>query len=63
MPAMIRIPDPLSIHDDTLLRLGVAAALEFPDGSMGASGLRREAKHGRLKIWRIAGKITLPNKL
>jgi integrase len=35
---------------------GVAAALEFPDGSMHASGLRREAQHGRLRIWRIAGK-------
>jgi hypothetical protein len=53
---MTKMPDPASIHEDTLLRLGVAAALEFPDGSMSASGLRREAKHGRLKIWRIAGK-------
>jgi hypothetical protein len=43
---MIRMPDPKSIGDDTLLRLGVAAALEFPDGSMTASGLRREAQHG-----------------
>src|SRR5262249_37252855 len=34
----------------------VAAALEFPDGSMTASGLRAEARHGHLKIWRIAGK-------
>ena len=40
---MTRMPDPNSVNDDTLLRLGVAAALEFPDGSMGASGLRREA--------------------
>ena len=53
---MTKMPDPNSVGDDTLLRLGVAAALEFPDGSMGASGLRREAQHGRLKIWRIAGK-------
>ena len=53
---MTRMPDPNSVGDDTLLRLGVAAALEFPDGSMGASGLRREAQHGRLRIWRIAGK-------
>jgi hypothetical protein len=53
---MTKLPDPNSIGDDTLLRLGVAAALEFPDGSMGASGLRREALHGRLRIWRIAGK-------
>jgi hypothetical protein len=53
---MTRMPDSNSIGDDTLLRLGVAAALEFPDGSISASGLRREAAHGRLKIWRIAGK-------
>jgi hypothetical protein len=53
---MIKLPDPNRISDDTLLRLGVAAALEFPDGSMGVSGLRREAQNGRLKIWRIAGK-------
>jgi hypothetical protein len=53
---MTKLPDPSSVGDDTLLRLGVAAALEFPDGSMGASGLRREALHGRLRIWRIAGK-------
>src|SRR4029077_5557258 len=50
------MPDPNSVSDDTLLRLGVAAALEFPDGSMSASGLRREAAPGRLRIWRIAGK-------
>ncbi|MFZ0104885.1 MAG: hypothetical protein WAL49_21620, partial [Pseudolabrys sp.] len=50
------MPDPSRIGDETLLRLGVAAALEFPDGSMSASGLRREASHGHLKIWRIAGK-------
>src|SRR5215472_12843010 len=53
---MTRMPDPNSVGDDTLLRLGIAAALEFPDGSMTASGLRREAQHGRLRIWRIAGK-------
>jgi hypothetical protein len=32
------------------------AALAFPDGSMTASGLRREAAKGRLVIERIAGK-------
>ena len=53
---MTRMPEYGSVGDDTLLRLGVAAALEFPDGSMSASGLRREASHGHLKIWRIAGK-------
>jgi hypothetical protein len=46
---MTKLPDPNSVGDDTLLRLGVAAALEFPD-------VRREAQNGRLKIWRIAGK-------
>ena len=50
------MPEASVIGDDTLLRLGVAAALEFPDGSMSAAGLRREAQHGRLKVWRIAGK-------
>src|SRR5438477_8232471 len=44
------------IKPDTPLRLGVAAALAFPDGSMTASGLRREAARGRLLIERIAGK-------
>src|SRR6476469_9368222 len=38
------------------LRLDVAAALAYPDGSMTASGLRREAKRGRLVIERTAGK-------
>ena len=41
---------------DTPLRLGVAALLAFPDGSMTAPGLRREAARGRLVIERIAGK-------
>ena len=40
---MTRMPDPSRIGDDTLMRLAVAAALEFPDGSMSASGLRSEA--------------------
>src|SRR6516165_9350072 len=44
------------ISDDQPLRLAVAAALAFPDGSMSASGLRREAARGRLAIERIAGK-------
>ena len=45
------------------LRLSVAAAVAFPDGSMSASGLRREAARGRLVIERIAGKdfTTLAN--
>jgi hypothetical protein len=52
-------PDPLrvdAIRPDTPLRLDVAAALAYPDGSMTASELRREAKRGRLVIERTAGK-------
>src|SRR5215813_9563695 len=44
------------IGDDDPLRLEVAAALAYPDGSMTASGLRREAGRGRLAIERVAGK-------
>lgn len=45
------------------LRLQTAAKVAFPDGSMSASGLRREAARGRLVIERIAGKdfTTLAN--
>src|SRR3974390_3193877 len=46
----------VAISPDTPLRLKVAAALAYPDGSMTASGLRREAKRGRLVIERTAGK-------
>ena len=42
--------------DDEPIRLAVAAAAAFPDGSMSASGLRREAAKGRLAIERIAGR-------
>src|SRR5262249_23116547 len=51
------------IGDNQPLRLAVAAALAFPDGSMSASGLRREAARGRLVVERIAGKdyTTLAN--
>ena len=38
------------------LRLNIAASIAFPDGSMTASGLRREASKGRLIIEMIAGK-------
>lgn len=52
-----------NVGSDSPLRLGTAAALAFPDGSMNASGLRREAMRGRLVIERIAGKdyTTLEN--
>ena len=51
------------IDRDAPLRLSVAASVAFPDGSMTASGLRREAARGRLLIERIAGKdyTTLEN--
>ena len=51
------------VDDNAPLRLSTAAALAFPDGSMTASGLRREAMRGRLVIERIAGKdfTTLAN--
>ena len=38
------------------LRLNIAAALAFPDGSMTVSGLRREAKRGNLVIETVAGR-------
>jgi hypothetical protein len=41
---------------DAPLRLGIAARLAYPDGSMTASGLRKEAGRGRLAIERVAGK-------
>ena len=37
----MRLPSREQIGPDTPLRLSVAAALAFPDGSMTASGLRR----------------------
>jgi hypothetical protein len=41
---------------DTPIRLERAARLAFPDGTMSATGLRKEAKRGRLVIERIAGR-------
>src|SRR5882672_10483099 len=38
------------------LRLSDAVTLGFPHGGMTVSGLRREASHGRLVIFKIAGK-------
>jgi hypothetical protein len=35
------VPPRDRIADDTPLRLGIAAVIEYPDGSMTASGLRR----------------------
>jgi hypothetical protein len=61
--AIAAIPPPEKVTPDTPLRLEIAAALAFPDGSMTASGLRREGTRGRLTIERIAGKdyTTLAN--
>jgi hypothetical protein len=57
------LPPRNQIGPDTPLRLAVAAALAYPDGSMTASGLRRERDRGRLIIERTAGKdyTTLAN--
>ncbi len=44
------------VTPDTPLRLSDAARIAFPRGGMTASGLRREAKRGRLVIERVAGK-------
>src|SRR5262245_16040465 len=51
-----RLPDRSEIDPTTPLRLAVAATLVYPDGSMTAGGLRREARRGRLAIERTAGK-------
>src|SRR5882724_2054642 len=53
---MRKIPFREDIAPETPLRLSVAAAIAFPDGSMTAAGLRREAKRGRLIVERVAGK-------
>jgi hypothetical protein len=52
----LNLPALDQIAEDTPLRLNIAAALAYPDGSMTASGLRREAARGRLVIERTAGK-------
>jgi hypothetical protein len=54
--AVAYIPPPEQVTLDTPLRLEIVAAIAFPDGSMTAAGLRREAARGRLLIERIAGK-------
>jgi hypothetical protein len=51
-----KLVSPETITPTTPLRLDVAAQLAFPDGSMTASGLRREGRRGHLVIERIAGK-------
>jgi hypothetical protein len=51
-----RLPARSGIDEHAPLRLAVAAAIAYPDGSMKASGLRREHAKGRLVIERTAGK-------
>jgi hypothetical protein len=53
MKQILRIDE---IHPDAPIRLDVAARLAFPDGSMTASGLRRERDKGNLVVERICGK-------
>ncbi len=53
---MAESQDSIPFDLDAPLRLSIAAKLAFPDGSMTASGLRREAARGRLRIERIANK-------
>ena len=50
------LPSADQVSEDTPLRLEVAAKIAFPFGAMTASGLRREAAKGRLKIQKIANK-------
>jgi hypothetical protein len=45
-----------NIQPDAPMRLAQAAQMAFPHGGMTASGLRKEAKRGRLVLMRIAGK-------
>ena len=47
---------PASLPPTAPLRLHVAAAIAFPDGSMTVSGLRREVRRGNQTIEVIAGK-------
>jgi hypothetical protein len=56
MPNRKALPTFDQITPETPLRLAVAAALAFPDGSVTASALRRERDRGRLIVERIANK-------
>jgi hypothetical protein len=52
-----RLPSIESIGKNAPLRLGVAAALAFPDGSMTASGLRRQRDNWQrcVRVQRVFG--------
>lgn len=47
---------PPGVDRDTPLRLQRAVELAYPQGGMTVSGLRQEARRGRLAIERVAGK-------
>jgi len=51
-----RTPTPERTGPNTPLRLEAAAALAFPDGSVSAKALQREARKGRLAVSKFAGK-------
>jgi len=50
------IPDRAAVGDEDPLRLDVAAALAFPDGTMSVATLRRERDAGRLTVERIGNR-------
>jgi hypothetical protein len=50
------VEDVKELGPNDFVRLRVAAERFFPDGTMTESGLRGEARRGRLVTWRIAGK-------
>lgn len=56
MPKRPLVPTVDKIGPDTPLRLEIAAAVAFPDGSMTVRGLQKERDKGRLTVERIAGK-------
>ena len=56
MPGPLEVPNSFDISPDQPIRLAMAAKIAFPDGSMTASGLRRERDRGRLVVEKIAGK-------
>jgi hypothetical protein len=55
-PSPLPIPANDNVHPDEPLRLEEAIKFAFPHGGMTASGLRNEARAGRLVIEKIANK-------
>ena len=58
MRRSVRIPDRSEITADTLLSLGVAARLAFPDGSMSGLALRNAATRGDLGHAKLGGCVS-----